>query len=251
MQFHKCLFFSYPRYNYLSHQATRQPNFTLYISRKDRRQQPAPRIPRTIRLWPVKIGLEADDAWVYSLCYSLQRFSMRARILAEESDNLPVHSVCYTAVTNTGQELMLFVEMTDLCAQRILLFTSVGWYVSELRPPYSFIIPHMIYEYGEPRWNDIGRGIRNNSKKNLSLCQFVHKPHVGWPGTVRWQLSVSFHPTSSSYWLKWKRVWLPLRWCRLPVSGEARLYRQTFSQSSHFSRTTLVVVYNSTRFMSI
>jgi hypothetical protein len=31
----------------------------------------------------------------------------------------------------------------------------------------------MIYEYGEPEWNDIDRGKPNNSKKSLSYCHFI------------------------------------------------------------------------------
>jgi hypothetical protein len=43
--------------------------------------------------------------------------------------------------------------------------------VSELRPPTSLLfIPQVVYKYGEPRWNDIGRGNQNNSEKNLSQC---------------------------------------------------------------------------------
>jgi hypothetical protein len=36
---------------------------------------------------------------------------------------------------------------------------SMGWdYISELRPPTGlFIIPHVIYKQGEPRWNDTDR----------------------------------------------------------------------------------------------
>jgi hypothetical protein len=53
---------------------------------------------------------------------------------------------------------------------------SMGWdYVSELRPPANLLfIPQMIYEHGEPWWNDIGRGNPKNSEKDLSLCHFVH-----------------------------------------------------------------------------
>jgi hypothetical protein len=35
-------------------------------------------------------------------------------------------------------------------------------------------IPHMIYEYGERRWNDIDRGNPKNSEKILSQCHVVH-----------------------------------------------------------------------------
>jgi hypothetical protein len=32
----------------------------------------------------------------------------------------------------------------------------------------------MIYESGEPRWNDIDKGKPKNSEKNLSQCHIVH-----------------------------------------------------------------------------
>jgi hypothetical protein len=32
----------------------------------------------------------------------------------------------------------------------------------------------MIYEHGEPLWNDIDRGKQKNSEKNLSQCHFVY-----------------------------------------------------------------------------
>jgi hypothetical protein len=36
-----------------------------------------------------------------------------------------------------------------------------------------------IYEYEEPRWNDIDRGKSKNSEKNLSQCHSVrHKSHM-------------------------------------------------------------------------
>jgi hypothetical protein len=40
-------------------------------------------------------------------------------------------------------------------------------------------IPHMIYEYREPQWNDTDRGKLKNSEKNLHQCHFVHhKSHM-------------------------------------------------------------------------
>jgi hypothetical protein len=35
-------------------------------------------------------------------------------------------------------------------------------------------IPHIIYKYGEPRWNDIDRGKPKKPEKNLSQCHFIH-----------------------------------------------------------------------------
>jgi hypothetical protein len=53
-------------------------------------------------------------------------------------------------------------------------------YVSELLPLTDILfIPQMIHEYGERRWNDIGRGKPKNSEKNLSQCHCVHhKSHI-------------------------------------------------------------------------
>jgi hypothetical protein len=37
----------------------------------------------------------------------------------------------------------------------------------------------MKYEYGEPRWNNIDRGIPKNKQKNLSQCHIDHhKSHM-------------------------------------------------------------------------
>jgi hypothetical protein len=45
--------------------------------------------------------------------------------------------------------------------------------VSELLPLTDILlIPQMIYEYGERRWNDIDRGKPKNSEKNLPQCHF-------------------------------------------------------------------------------
>jgi hypothetical protein len=40
-------------------------------------------------------------------------------------------------------------------------------------------IPQVIYEHGEPWWNDTERGKSKNSEKNLFQCHFVHhKSHM-------------------------------------------------------------------------
>jgi hypothetical protein len=44
-------------------------------------------------------------------------------------------------------------------------------------------IPQIIYESGEPWWNDIDKGKLNNSETNLFQCHFVHhKAHMDLPG---------------------------------------------------------------------
>jgi hypothetical protein len=47
--------------------------------------------------------------------------------------------------------------------------------VSELQTLMSPLFnPQMIYEYEEPRWNDIDRGKAKNSDRNLSQCHCVN-----------------------------------------------------------------------------
>jgi hypothetical protein len=73
------------------------------------------------------------------------------------------------------------------------LFMSMGRnYVSELRPPTGLLFtPQMIYEYEEPRWNNIDMRNLKNSEKDLSQSYFIHhKSHtdgpVRVPGPPRW-----------------------------------------------------------------
>jgi hypothetical protein len=57
---------------------------------------------------------------------------------------------------------------------------SMGWdHVSELRPPTGLLfIPQMMYEYGDPRWNDIDRGKPKNSEKTCpSTTLSLQIPH--------------------------------------------------------------------------
>jgi hypothetical protein len=51
---------------------------------------------------------------------------------------------------------------------------SAKWgYVSELQPPAGLLfISQMMFEFGEPRWNDNDWGHRKSSEKNTSLCHF-------------------------------------------------------------------------------
>jgi hypothetical protein len=68
---------------------------------------------------------------------------------------------------------------------RLLLFLSMCWdCVSELRPPTCLLfIPLSIYEWGEPRWNDIDRIKPKNSEENLPLCYFFQcNFHMVFPG---------------------------------------------------------------------
>jgi hypothetical protein len=59
----------------------------------------------------------------------------------------------------------------------LLMFISMRWGdVSELRPLTGpLFIPQMIYESGEPQWNDTDRGKPKNSEKNLPQCHFFHQ----------------------------------------------------------------------------
>jgi hypothetical protein len=41
-------------------------------------------------------------------------------------------------------------------------------------------MPHMIYKYREPWWNDIDRK-KPKISENLSQSHFVHKYHMDWP----------------------------------------------------------------------
>jgi hypothetical protein len=43
-------------------------------------------------------------------------------------------------------------------------------------------IIQVIYEYGEPRWNDIDREIPRNSKRNLLHSRIYREPYMELPG---------------------------------------------------------------------
>jgi hypothetical protein len=43
-------------------------------------------------------------------------------------------------------------------------------------------MPQVIYEYGEPLWNNIDRENPKNPEKIVSHCHFFHhKCHIDWP----------------------------------------------------------------------
>jgi hypothetical protein len=64
---------------------------------------------------------------------------------------------------------------------RRLMFMSVGRdYVSELPPPLGLLsIPQMMYECGEPRWNDTDRETSKKLENNLALATL--SAHPTWP----------------------------------------------------------------------
>jgi hypothetical protein len=62
---------------------------------------------------------------------------------------------------------------------QLAVYIDWGSDVSELQPPSLLFILQVIYEYREPRWNDIDREIPKNSEKNLPQCRFVyHRSHM-------------------------------------------------------------------------
>jgi hypothetical protein len=60
---------------------------------------------------------------------------------------------------------------------------SMGWdYVSELWPPVGLLfILQMIYEYGEPWWNDIG-SVNPKSQKETCPSAILSTSHIYWLG---------------------------------------------------------------------
>jgi hypothetical protein len=61
----------------------------------------------------------------------------------------------------------------------------MGWeIVTEMRPLTEFFHPEIIYDNGEPRWNDIDKENLKNFGKILFKWHFVHhKSHMNDPGT--------------------------------------------------------------------
>jgi hypothetical protein len=75
-----------------------------------------------------------------------------------------------------------------------MLSSWMGWdYAFKLRPPNALLsIPQMMYEYGQPRLNDVDRKSSKNSEQNLSQSYFIHhKSHMDSskrePGSRRWE----------------------------------------------------------------
>jgi hypothetical protein len=65
------------------------------------------------------------------------------------------------------------------------LFMSMRWDdVSELRPRTGLLlIPQVIYEHGELRYDDTDRIKPNNSDKILPQCHFIdYKSQINWHG---------------------------------------------------------------------
>jgi hypothetical protein len=98
-----------------------------------------------------------------------------------KTDELPVRP-CLRQIPHGKCVLLL----SDQRKVRLAWRCSCRWgeTVSELRPLAGLLfVPQVIYEYGEPRWNDIDRFQPNNSEKNLYQYHFFHhKSHMDWPG---------------------------------------------------------------------
>jgi hypothetical protein len=76
---------------------------------------------------------------------------------------------------NSTSKMYPIMYPRKLSTELLLLIMSMGWdHVSELRPPTGLLfIPHMIHEYGEPRWN-IYRSKAKNSDKSLFQWHLFH-----------------------------------------------------------------------------
>jgi hypothetical protein len=63
----------------------------------------------------------------------------------------------YWNTTSQVAEIRRFITANNKFFHFDIMFMSMGWaYVSELHPPKGLLfIPQIIYEYGEPRWNNI------------------------------------------------------------------------------------------------
>jgi hypothetical protein len=85
--------------------------------------------------------------------------------------------LCYAGISWTCFKCSLLLLL--------LLFMSMEWdNVSEMQLPTGLLfIPQVIYEYGEPWWNDTDRGKPKNSEKTCpSATLSTTYPHMDWPG---------------------------------------------------------------------
>jgi hypothetical protein len=112
-----------------------------------------------------------DYTWIWS---------PRGMILTGENRRTPSETLFTTDPTWKKRLVIVWSKKGSIS---VVLFMSVGRdYVSELRPLAGLLfVPQVIYEYGEPRWNDIDRFQPNNSEKNLYQYHFFHhKSHMDW-----------------------------------------------------------------------
>jgi hypothetical protein len=69
-----------------------------------------------------------------------------------------------------------YLKHLQTCTLMITMSTELD-YVSEMRPPTClFFIPRVIYQHGEPWWNDIDRG--NSLLVNQSSLVFLKQSHL-------------------------------------------------------------------------
>jgi hypothetical protein len=92
-------------------------------------------------------------------------------------------------IIRKATKLSTEVETYHSAIWMFVLFMSIGRdCVSELRPPTGLLlISQVIYEYGEPQWNNTYRGWPKNSEENLSQYHFVYHQASALRG---WQLTI-------------------------------------------------------------
>jgi hypothetical protein len=88
----------------------------------------------------------------------------------KETTSTSVGIVCDPHQTFSSDDL---TSMFATFSNSLHVTVVVDFY--ELRPPTNLLfIPKVMYEYEEPRWNDIVRVKPKSSENNLSQCHFVH-----------------------------------------------------------------------------